>query len=228
VLASVLLYVVGSLVAFGADDISGLSVLNFALEAAAAGLLLGTRHPRWADLLVGLLAWEWLAGVEFLHWQFRRDFNGWGFLLLGSATGVAALLCLVVGAWRRPTRPTVAGWIFAVILTIVGFFAAGYVLTLLFNTDSLESGYAIPLQLLAAVLCGLMLPGVLLARPAPSAAVLTAIGWFATGAQLAAIATPADQDNSEPQLMWALVVAATVLTLVAAAVAARRPTVAKT
>jgi hypothetical protein len=219
----VLLYLIGTLSAFGTDNISGLTVLNFALEAVAAGLLLGTRNPRWADLLIGLLAWEWVTGVEFLHWQFRRDFNGWGYLLVGSAAGAAALLCLVAGVWRRPARPTVAGWIFAVVLAVAGFFAAGFVLTLLFNTDSLDPGYLIPLQLLASVLCGLSVSGVLLARPAPAAPILTAVGWFATGGQLAAIAAAGDHDNpDEVGWMWVFLIATTVLALVAAATVGRR------
>jgi hypothetical protein len=225
-LVSLAFYIVGSLVAFGPGNISGFSVLNFVIEGAAAGLLLGTRHPRWAYLMVGLLAWEWLTGLDFLQPKFRSDIDGWGYLLLGSMTGATALLCLVISLWRRPRRTwaTRGRWVLAVVLAIVGFFASGFVLTLLFVADSLDPGFATPLQILASILCGLALPGVLLTRPTPSATVFATVGWLATGVQLAAIATAGrDEYNADDTVwMWVLVLATAALAIIAAVVPGRR------
>jgi hypothetical protein len=225
-LVSVLFYIIGVKYAFGLESTSWISALDFAAEGVAAGLLLATRRPRWADLLVGLLAWEWVSGMDILHYQFRASIHGWGYLLVGSATGATALLCLVIGVWRRPQRSwaTRGRWVFAAVLAVVGFFASGLVLTLLFEANYLDPGYKTPLQFLASILCGLALPGVLLARPTPSATTLAAVGWFLTGAQLAAIGTAAmgDHISEDAVWMWVFVVATTALAVVAAVAAGRR------
>jgi hypothetical protein len=228
VLTSVLLYAI---------TIYGLADITFkqdwyhnpiwAVQFAAAGLLLATRHGRWTWFLLGVLPWTWVdlapSFNENTHIFFR---DAWEFLITAGLLAIAAHVCLIVAVVRDhatglrldPVRVATA-----VPLAVLALAAALLLAPLLYQSWGHDTADGGTLRAIAGVVCAAAIPAAVIAAQPDRAASFLPIGWLLGGAELAVTVSinlsrngTIDANRAKITTLWVLLVVTA-----AAAIAAR-------
>ena len=190
--------------------------LAHVVELAVAGALLGTRQPRWAALLLGILAWEWVYLSVTLHRQVREALaEEWALMTVAGLAAFAAQACIAVVLWRRRTAWESSARPRAITVAVVaGVLAAAAPLVgvgELMEYYYLEVGEGAVQRTFAGLICAAVIPAAILLRPARRLTAWVATGWLVGGAQYALLLTGHfSVDDREGELggtavLWVLV-----------------------
>jgi hypothetical protein len=159
----------------------------WAVQLAAAVLMLTTRRAGWTWFLIGVLAWSWIELAVGLHSGAQSFFaDAWGFLVTGGLVAVAAQVCLVAAVARaRPRGRSVDPVRVAIAVPLAALALATSLLLapLLYVAWDLDTGEGRALRAIAGVLCAAVIPAAAVAARSERAATFLPLGWLVGGAE---------------------------------------------